>query len=223
MDTICIEDVAGNTNGSWYDEYRRLRHRIFVAEQGWMGLSGPTEEATIPDPTDARARFWLARAQCGTLVGAVRIRPVCDAFPHEELFRHHLTRREVTALRPWMGSLNSLMVDRAWRGRRYASSNGDTGTIACMLLRTSLRASAEGGLRALVATAQTPISARALMRAGFRVIDPPVRTCLHASFRMCNVGIVLSPDDPCAFALSKYFDDRQRELLGPSGRLPFDF
>jgi len=115
------------------------------------------------------------------------------------------------------------MGDRAWRGRRYASTNGDSGTIACVLLRTSLRASADSGLRALVATAQTPISARALMRAGFRVIDPPVRTCLHASFRMCNVGIVLKPDDPCASTLSKYFDDRQRELLRPSGHLPFDF
>ena len=223
MEAIRIECVEGSRTGSWYDDYRRLRHRIFVAEQGWMGLSGPTEEATVPDPTDVRARFWLARAQCGALVGAVRIRPVCDVFPHEELFRHHLTRREVTALRPWMGTLNSLMVDREWRGRRYASANGGTGTVACMLLRTSLRASAESGLRALVATAQTRISARALMRAGFRVIDPPVSTSLHASFRMCNVGIVLTPDEPCALALSKYFDDRQRELLGPSGRLPFDF
>ncbi|HVQ16595.1 MAG TPA: hypothetical protein VMS40_23495 [Vicinamibacterales bacterium] len=223
METIRIEDVSGNITGSWYDEYRRLRHRIFVGEQGWMGLSGPTEQATVPDPTDVRARFWLARGQCGALVGAVRIRPVCDVFPHEDLFHQHLARREVTALRPWMGTLNSLMVDREWRGRRCAGSNGDTGSIASMLLRTSLGASAASGLRALVATAQTAISARALMRAGFRVIDPPVRTCLHPSFRMCNVGIVLRPDDPCAYALSKYFDDRQRELLSPSGRLPFDF
>ena len=222
MDTIRIECVEVSRLGSWYDEYRRLRHRIFVAEQGWMGLSGPTEEATVPDPTDVRARFWLARAQCGALVGAVRVRPVRDCFPHEDLFRHHLTRREVTGLRPWMGTLNSLMVDREWRGRLCAGANGDKGTIASILLRTSLRTSADSGLRALVATAQTLISARALMRAGFRVIDPPVRTPLHARFRMCNVGIVLRPDDPCASALSNYFDERQREILGPSNHLTFD-
>ena len=223
MDTIRIECVEGSHLGSWYDEYRRLRHRVFVVEQGWAGLSGPLEEATMPDPSDVRARFWLARSNCGALIGAVRIRPVCDVFPHEDLFRHHLARQEVTAVRPWMATLNSLMVEREWRGRNCTSSNGDTGSIASMLLRTSLRATADGGSRALVATAQTMISARALMRAGFKVIDPPVRTSLHPTFRMCNVGIVLKPDDPCSYALSRYFDDRQREVLSASNRLTFDF
>jgi hypothetical protein len=40
---------------------------------------------------------------------------------------------------------------------------------------------------------------------------------------MCNVGIVLKPDDPCSYALSKYFDDRQREVISASDRLTFDF
>ena len=136
-----------------------------------------------------------------------------DVFPHESLFRHHLERREVVAVRPWTGTLNSLVVDREWRGRRCAAADGELGTPASLLLRASVDGSADAGLRALVATAQTLVSARALMRAGFRVIDRPVLTELHAEFPMCNVGIVLRPRDGAGRALAKYFDDREGQVL----------
>ena len=213
MDAIRIEAVASCAAGSWYDEDRRLRHRVFVVEQGWAGLSSACGDATIPDPADAKAHFWLARSTGGALVGAVRVRAVRDVFPHEELFCHHLARREMAFMRPWMGTLNSLVVDRDWRSRPCAGSNGHDGTVASLLLDATLSGSAGAGLRALVATAQTLVSARALMRAGFRVIDPPVRTHLHAEFPMCNLGIVLTEEDPRARALSKYFDDCQRQVL----------
>ena len=68
-----VEAVAGWPEG-WYDEYRRFRHRVFVMEQGWVGLSAGREGATVPDPADERAHFWLARSVAGALVGAVRVR-----------------------------------------------------------------------------------------------------------------------------------------------------
>jgi hypothetical protein len=40
---------------------------------------------------------------------------------------------------------------------------------------------------------------------------------------MCNVAIVLRPDDLCACALSKYFEERHQQILGASERVPFDF
>jgi len=214
MDTIRIDTVTGCTSGSWYDEYRRLRHRVFVVEQGWAGLSLPSGDVTIPDPADAAAHFWLARSASGALVGAVRVRAVRDVFPHEDLFHHHLARREMIAMRPWMGTLNSLVVDGAWRGRVCADRDGDGRTVANLLLRASLAGSASYGLQALVATAQTVISARALTGAGFRVIDPPVLTDLHVHFPMCNVGIVLTPDGAPARALSVYFEDCERRVIG---------
>ena len=174
MDAIRIEAVSSCAAGSWYDQDRRLRHRVFVVEQGWTGLSSACGDATIPDPADAKAHFWLARSTGGALVGAVRVRAVRDVFPHEELFCHHLARHEMAVVRPWMGTLNSLVVDRDWRSRPCAGSNGHHGTVASLLLDATLSGSAGAGLRALVATAQTLVSARALMRAGFRVIDPPV-------------------------------------------------
>ena len=96
-------------------------------------------------------------------------------------------------MRPWMGTLNSLVVDRrvappAVRDSEQGRRNGREHS----LLRTSLSDSAGTDFRALVATAQTLISARALMSVGFRVIDPPIRTHLHARFAMCNVGVVLT-------------------------------
>jgi hypothetical protein len=86
--------------------------------------------------------------------------------------------------------------------------------VASLLLDACVAGCAGRGLQALVATAQTVVSARALMRAGFRVIDPPVRTLLHAGFTMCNVGIVLTPTDPNALAVATYLDARQRLVLG---------
>jgi N-acyl-L-homoserine lactone synthetase len=197
-----------------YDEYRRLRHRIFVVEQGWEGLSSEEEPGLTPrDPADARAHFWLARGPDGALIGAVRVCDVADRFPHEELFAHHLAVPEIAAIRPRMGTLNSLVVERAWRGRPCEGADGRVGTVAGLLLRACLLESAARGLQAIVATAQTIASARALMRAGFRVIDAPARTHLHADFPMCNVGIVLTADDANAHGAARYFDECQRRVL----------
>jgi N-acyl-L-homoserine lactone synthetase len=206
--------VEARALGLWYDDYRRLRHRIFVVEQSWSGLSSQQEPGlTNRDPADARARFWLARSVDGALIGAVRVCAVADVFPHEELFAHHLAVPEVAAIRPRLGTLNSLLVEGGWRRRPCQGPDGRLGTVASLLLEACVSGCADQGLQAIVATAQTIVSARALLRAGFRVIDPPVRTPLHADFTMCNVGIVLKPTDMNALAVASYFDECQRRVL----------
>jgi N-acyl-L-homoserine lactone synthetase len=201
--------------GLWYDEYRRLRHRIFVVEQSWNGLSSPQEPGlTQRDPADRSAWFWLARAGDGSLVGAVRVCAVADVFPHEELFAHHLAVPAVAAIRPRLGTLNSLLVEGGWRRRECAAPDGRVGTVASLLLDACVAGCACDGLQAILATAQTVVSARALMRAGFRVIDRPVRTPLHSGFTMCNVGIVLRPTGGNPQAVASYFDARQQLVLG---------
>jgi N-acyl-L-homoserine lactone synthetase len=214
LPTMTVDAASCPAGSPWYAEYRRLRHRIFVVEQGWTGLTSETEpDATRPDPADDLARFWLARQADAHLVGAVRIRPVADVFPHEALFRHHLQRGEMIAMRPRMGTLTSLAVDRGWRGVPCVSPDGHVATPGSLLLRAALAGSARSGLRALVATAQTIVSARALIRAGFRVIDPPAPTRLHDRFLMCNVGIVLDRHDRRARSLAAYFEARHRRIL----------
>jgi hypothetical protein len=112
-----------------------------------------------------------------------------------------------------MGTLTSLAVDRDWRGRRCRVRDDQPGTVASLLLRAALAGSTAAGLRALLATAQTIVSARALIRAGFRVIDPPVPTPLHSRFLMCNMGMVLDRRDASAWTLEAYFDERHRLIL----------
>ena len=207
--------IEARALGLWYDDYRRLRHRIFVVEQSWNGLSSRQEPGlTKRDPADAKARFWLARSSDGTLIGAVRVCAVADVFPHEELFTHHFAIAAMAAIWPRLGTLNSLLVDNGWRRRPCQGPDGQTGTVASLLLDACVSGCADRGLHAIVATAQTVVSARALMRAGFRVIDPPVRTPLHPDFTMCNVGIVLQPTDESTRAAARYFDDCQRRALG---------
>ena len=167
-------------------------------------------------PTRGRGSGWRDReaarslAPCGYERCATRfITRICSATISGDA--------KMAAMRPWMGTLNSLVVDCEWRSRLCATPSRDEGTVASMLLRTSLSDSAGTDFRALVATAQTLISARALMRVGFRVIDPPIRTHLHARFAMCNVGVVLTTDDLCARALSTYFEEcGQRRVLKES-------
>jgi N-acyl-L-homoserine lactone synthetase len=201
--------------GPWFAEYRRLRHRIFVVEQSWSGLASDAEPGlTRRDPADAQARFWLARTVDGALVGAVRVCAVADVFPHEDLFDRHLKVPAVAAIRPRMGTLNSLAVESRWRRQLFEDPEGNVATAAGLLLRACLSGSAAAGSQVIVATAQTVVSARAMMRVGFRVIDAPARTHLHPEFTMCNLGIVLRPIDAAAYAVARYFDERQRLVLG---------
>jgi len=212
MAAIRLEARAGS-GGPWYRDYRRLRHRVFVVEQGWSGLDDRAEPGlTPPDPVDAEAAFWLAWSSAGSLAGAVRVLVLNGVFPHEELFRHHLARPEVAAVRSRMGTLNSLVVAGEWRQRRCFASGSEPQSVAAHLLSAAVAGSRTAGLRAIVATAQTSISARALMRAGFRVIDVPVRTPLHPVFPMCNLGIALSRDEE-GRAIADYFARRERDAL----------
>ena len=101
---------------------------------------------THRDPADARARFWLARSRDGALIGAVRVCAVADVFPHEELFAHHLAVPAVAAIRPRLGTLNSLLVERGWR--RTAMSKARTaalGTVASLLLEACVSGCADRG------------------------------------------------------------------------------
>jgi N-acyl-L-homoserine lactone synthetase len=211
--SVRIESVTLCAGCAWHDEYRRLRHRVFVVEQGWTSLISAGEPGlTRDDPADAGAWFWLARTADGALVGGVRVRPVAGLFPHQELFAHHLRRPEVAAALPGLGTLNSLLVDHAWRGRVCEGPGGEWATVASHLLGAGLAGGAARGLSAIVATAQTVISARALMRAGFHVVDPPVATSLHARFPMCNVAVALNGWREQA-ALHAYFRGRECEIL----------
>ena len=158
---------------------------LFIVEGGYGWVPA--------DPADVCAWFWIARDRRGTLVGVVRVVPAQSAFPHEELFARHLAEPSMHAMRGRLGSLNSLAVDAAWRRRECVDERGCTGTAAALLLQRCVAECPGVGIAAMVATAQTTISVRALMRVGFHVIDPPARTHLHPRFVMCNVGAVLDP------------------------------
>jgi len=214
-DVVRIETFAGCGDGDAvrYEEYRRLRRQVFVAEQGWSCLTNAAAPAiAVPDPADTHALFWLARNGADLPIGEVRIVALADAFPHPELFAEHLTRIEMERMLPRMGALNSLAVLPAFRRKPCTVvGEGRCRSVARALLQASLRGSRTRGLHALIATAQNVASARALLGVGFRLLDPPVRTGLHDRFLMANMGVVLEDSD--GTGLSAYFERRQRGLL----------
>src|SRR5262249_27193072 len=112
-----IDAFTGWSDRDRYDEYRRLRHQVFVSEQGWTGLTSEDEPGmAMRHPADEHACFWLARNESGAVVGEVRVVSLLRAFPHKELFATHLRRPEVLNMMPYTGTLNSLAVLPRYRG-----------------------------------------------------------------------------------------------------------
>jgi len=231
---VTITSFRGWNRRDDYDAYRRIKHLVFVVEQGWKLEGDPEADLVAPDAFDERGRFWLARTAAGVPIGVIRGLPVREGFPHRELFRHHLDRAEMAGALLHVGTLNALAVLSPYRRRRYrVLGDRRVGSAAALLLLSCLRGLAGEGVIAAVATVQGLPSARAVMAVGFRLIDRPLGTSLHHDFRMANVGIVLgsaahreadarcglSPLGPAglgatARALDEYFDRRQDEILG---------
>lgn len=234
MDRVALESFIGTSDERRYREYRRIKFQTFVREQGWAGLGGEASDGLADeDRFDGGGRFALARTTVGDPVGVVRCLPLTEGFPHSELFRHHILQEEVADTIPSLATLNALAVLPEYRGRAYeVLCDGRIGTVCRLLLLEAMFRLAREGVKGILATVQSIISARALMRVGFRLIDKPATTPLHERFPLANVGIVLGSTEhvaaaircgvpwrlkrnhtPALLRLEQYFDRQQRAVL----------
>jgi hypothetical protein len=189
---IHLRSFASASAPEDYATYRRMKFRVFVAEQGWPLTDSRAPGLAAEDPFDARARLWLAETDTGEPMGVVRTLSVRYGFPHAELFERHLEHPVFARAVPYLGTINALAVLPEYRRRRFhVCGTAWVGKIGQLLLLASLRVLEQDGLRMAVATTGNSISTRLFSRVGFHVIDRPERTALHPDLMMTNVGIVL--------------------------------
>lgn len=197
--------------GQDYDDYLRVRYKVFVEEGKWPLDVDADRERCAEDPADHCSSFVLARLADpnATPVGIVRSTVTSLAFPHRELFANHLSRLPMSRLRAdSIATVNSLAVLGAFRRRSaIVAGYGQPLTAARALVLEMVDWLRSKGVLLVVASAVPIASARLFGSVGFVVLDPfqeygPGRPIL-------NMGLVVKGPD-----MSDGPDDQTAQRLG---------
>lgn len=213
---------------SRYLRWDECRRQVFAGELGWRLPEPRGDMAASGDPHDAHATFYSAESG-DLLIGIVRSVLVVHGFPHRELFQHHLEATDLDRRPALVGTLNALAVIPAHRRERYVNTaDGSTGTASALLLRASMTHLAEQGVRVILATVLSAVSARTFMRAGFRILDRPFVSRDDDRFALANAGIAMvdlpdaqadtTGDRTQLLAVAAYMERRHQAVLA-QGRL----
>jgi hypothetical protein len=236
---IQLRCFSSSENRTLYNQYLALKYQIFVVEQGWIALADPSGKPIASgEPFDEAGHLWLASTPEGDPVGIVRGIALARGFPHRELLEHHLRRAEVQEMWDSLCTLNALAVLPSHRRHVYeAVGLGWRGSVGKLLMLAVMHQMELQGLKAVLATAGSIVSARLCRSLGFYVIDAPTQcTHLYPELVITNVGIVfgspahlraqqdyemrpqavrpLSELSEEASRLLRYFEERQEEVLG---------
>lgn len=215
-------DIVGFTAGdrARYEQWDDIRRRIFADELGWRLPARPPGPASLSDPFDALATFLTAQVD-GEAIGIVRALRAADGFPHRDLLEKHVTGAGVDDALARLGTINALAVVAGRRHQRFDHpSTGAPETAAAHLLSGALASMSGQGVRVVLATVLSAISARVFLRVGFRLLDRPFLRHEGDRFALANVGIVLPPHgdidrDPATWKqAAAYFDDCHRTAAG---------
>lgn len=176
---------------SRYSTFNRIRWAVFNDELGWKVRAASEETTRIQDPFDEHATFWMAETEDGIPVGIIRTLDVRHAFPHRELFEHHLQAARLDRMLSRVGTLNALAVLPAFRRMRFTGPGGLSATASAHLLSAALEGMATDGVRIALATVLGIVSAHVFLGAGFRLLDSPKPAPGRPNFKLANVGAVL--------------------------------
>jgi hypothetical protein len=216
-------DIVVFTSGdrARYEQWDDIRRRVFADELGWRLPPRPPVPASLGDPFDAPATLLTAEVD-REAIGIVRALRAADGFPHRDLLERHVTEAGVGDALASLGTINALAVVAGRRHQRFEHpSTGAPGTAAAQLLSAALASMSGQGVRAVLATVISAISARVFLRVGFRLLDRPFLRHEGDRFALANVGIVLPPrpadvDRGSATwgRAAAYFDDCHRAAHG---------
>jgi len=179
--------------GEHYDEYLRVRYKVFVEEEGWLLDADPKLGRCTEDPADQCSRFVLARSDSpgNAAIGIVRGTVTSRAFPHRELFADHLDRYPLNRLSPdTIATVNSLAVVPPFR-RRPVTVTGyrEPITTARALLIEMVNWLRSEGVLLIVASAVPIASARLFGAIGFAALDPFQK--YEQGRTVLNMGLVI--------------------------------
>jgi hypothetical protein len=186
-------DIVAFTAGvrARYEQWDGIRRRIFADELGWRLPARPPGRASLSDPFDAPATFLTAEVD-GEAIGIVRALRAADGFPHRDLLELHVAGTGMGESLAALGTINALAVVAGRRHQRFGHPSASVPeTAATLLLSQALAGLAGQGVRVVLATVLSAISARVFLRRGFRLLDRPFLRHEGDRFALANVGIVL--------------------------------
>jgi hypothetical protein len=177
-----------------YETWDGLRRDVFSGELGWT-LPPRAPGAALSDPFDRRATFLAAEVD-GAAIGILRAVRAADGFPHRDLLDGHVRQAGLAGHLALIGTVNALAVVGSQRQACFADPATEaSGTAATLLLEAGVRHLASTGVRVVMATVLSAISARVFFRAGFDLLDRPFASPGDPRFKLANVGLVLPEPD----------------------------
>ena len=188
---ISLHVFDRHENNELFNEYRKIKYKVFVKELGWNSLADKScKGMSTIDPFDEKGTFIVAKTFSGRSVGIVRGIPLNKGFPHKTLFTPHFTNPLVYNMYGRIYTINALAVLPAYRGKQFRVTQSDLkGSIGKLLVLQLNRYYLQQGFKAVIATAEGAAGIYFFLSLGFRIIDYPKVTHLHSD-PLSNVAAV---------------------------------
>ena len=175
-----------------FREYRRLKHDVFVREQGWELPSEPDAQLVHPDAFDSQSMFVLAHAG-GKAIGIARATMIRDAFPHAEFFAEQMDRPELQAVRRETATVNAVAVLPEFRGRAVQIEGRAQSMTAGKALMVELtKRLYDAGAAVVLLTTSPGVAAVFFDHLGYYLIDAPFRS---GGRTLINMGLGIHDTD----------------------------
>jgi len=155
-----------------FREYRKLKHEVFVLEQGWQLPVDADGRHVEPDPFDRHSMFVIGRVD-GSAIGIARATMIDEAFPHAEFFVDLMRRPEIKGVRAAVATVNAVAVLPAFRGRRMrVVGSARSMTTAKALMVELMRRLERDGTEIVLLTTSPGIAAVFFDHLGFYLLGP---------------------------------------------------
>ncbi|WP_108681308.1 hypothetical protein [Methyloceanibacter sp. wino2] len=159
-----------------FDEYREIKHDVFVIEQGWQLPLEPCSRRVAPDPFDPHSMFVIARAD-GRAIGIARATMIGESFPHANFFTELMKRPELEGVRAAVATVNAVAVLPPFRGRSVPIKGSASSMTAAKALMVELTRRLErDGAEIVLLTTSPGIAAVFFDHLGFYLLGPPFRS-----------------------------------------------
>ncbi|MDJ0514164.1 MAG: hypothetical protein QNJ62_12050 [Methyloceanibacter sp.] len=185
-----------------FREYRKLKHEVFVLEQGWQLPVDADGQHVEPDPFDPHSMFVIGRVD-GSAIGIARATMIDEAFPHADFFVGLMRRPEIKGVRAAVATVNAVAVLPAFRGRPMrVLGSARTMTTAKALMVELIRRLEREGTEIVLLTTSPGIAAVFFDHLGFYVLGPTFKSAgrtlinmglgIHDSHRFNEIGSPLA-------------------------------
>ncbi len=159
-----------------FREYRKIKHEVFVLEQGWQLPVDADGRHVEPDPFDSHSMFVIGRVD-GSAIGIARATMIDEAFPHADFFVDLMRRPEIKGVRAAIATVNAVAVLPAFRGRpmRVVGSTRSMTTAKALMVELMKRLERDG-TEIVLLTTSPGIAAVFFDHLGFYLLGPPFKS-----------------------------------------------